>query len=146
MLSKCAKPSVCYQIAARGASCTCLKQLHTLCDGPPSLNVSMQWLVLPAHVWQRRQRRRLVTIVATGLCCGSLASASGSASATKPTLQVVLPSWLLLLQLRFGRGPHGKPFLEHASAAAADQALAAQLEFNLAHTESFLGKPQLRMP
>lgn len=46
---------------------------------------------------------------------------------------------VLLLQLAFGKGPHGKPFLQHTSADAADQVLAAKLEFNLSHTQSILG-------
>jgi len=53
-----------------------------------------------------------------------------------------MPLLLLLsaLQLQFARGVHGKPYLKLASAAAADQALGAQLQFNLAHTQSVIGR------
>jgi hypothetical protein len=44
------------------------------------------------------------------------------------------------LQLQFGRGPHGKPFLQPCSASAADQALAGRLQFNLAHTQSVISE------
>lgn len=47
---------------------------------------------------------------------------------------------LLALQLQFSRGVHGKPYLKLASAAAADQGLGAQLQFNLAHTQSVIGR------
>lgn len=55
------------------------------------------------------------------------------------SLSAALLCCVLLLQLTFGKGPHGKPFLQHASADAADQVLAAKLEFNLSHTQSILG-------
>jgi hypothetical protein len=45
-------------------------------------------------------------------------------------------------QLRFDRGPHGKPHLQLASVAAADRQVAAQLQFNLAHTHSMIGEAQ----
>lgn len=44
------------------------------------------------------------------------------------------------VQLVFGKGAHGKPYLQPASAAAADQVLAGSLQFNLAHTQSVLGE------
>jgi phosphopantetheinyl transferase len=49
---------------------------------------------------------------------------------------------LTVLQLKFERGPHGKPHLipESAGAAAAD--VASQLQFNLSHTEALLGEQQ----
>ncbi len=37
------------------------------------------------------------------------------------------------------RGPHSKPSLLAGSAADADKAVAARLQFNVAHTESILG-------
>lgn len=42
-------------------------------------------------------------------------------------------------QLRFGRGPFGKPELLPDSAAEAARPAAAQLQFNLSHTDSLLG-------
>jgi phosphopantetheinyl transferase len=47
-----------------------------------------------------------------------------------------------LLQLQFLKNEHGKPFLlpESASAVEACQTVATQLQFNLSHTSSLLGK------
>lgn len=43
------------------------------------------------------------------------------------------------LQLLFGRGQHGKPFLVQQPIAGDQHSMASLLQFNLSHTEALLG-------